>query len=101
MAYENGGFKPGVSYLSGAVVKEGELLVYYGASDSYVCVASCGLGELLTALMEGASEASEFSLKGSSAGPMVEEEQHAGNEVRGKPNSEAEKESPLGGPGGF
>lgn len=81
MAYENGGFKPGVVYLSGAVVKEGELLLYYGASDSYVCVASCGLEELLRALMQGASQAPEFSLKGLSAGPMVEEEQHAGNEV--------------------
>jgi predicted GH43/DUF377 family glycosyl hydrolase len=51
--YENSGFKPGVVYLSGAVVKDGELLLYYGASDSYVCVASCGLDDFLTALMEG------------------------------------------------
>ena len=51
--YENSGFKPGVVYLSGAVVKDGELLLYYGASDSYVCVASCGLEDFLAALMEG------------------------------------------------
>jgi predicted GH43/DUF377 family glycosyl hydrolase len=51
--YENSGFKPGVVYLSGAVVKDGELLLYYGASDSYVCVASCGLEEFLVTLMEG------------------------------------------------
>jgi predicted GH43/DUF377 family glycosyl hydrolase len=51
--YENSGFKPGVVYLSGAVVKDGELLLYYGASDSYVCVASCGLEDFLMALMEG------------------------------------------------
>jgi len=51
--YENSGFKPGVVYLSGAVVKDGELLLYYGASDSYVCVASCGLKEFLVTLMEG------------------------------------------------
>ncbi len=62
MVYENSGFKPGVIYLSGAVVKGSELLVYYGASDSYVCVASCGLEELLRALMEGDSHAPEFSL---------------------------------------
>jgi len=51
--YENSGFKPGVVYLSGAVVKDGELLLYYGASDNYVCVASCGLGDFLVTLMEG------------------------------------------------
>jgi len=53
MVYENSGFKPGVVYLSGAVVKDGVLLVYYGASDNYVCVASCGLEEFLRTLMEG------------------------------------------------
>jgi predicted GH43/DUF377 family glycosyl hydrolase len=51
--YENSGFKPGIVYLSGAVVKDGELLLYYGASDSYVCVASCGLDDFLAALTEG------------------------------------------------
>jgi predicted GH43/DUF377 family glycosyl hydrolase len=50
--YENSGFKPGVIYLSGAVVKDGELLAYYGASDNYVCVASCWLEEFLRALTE-------------------------------------------------
>jgi predicted GH43/DUF377 family glycosyl hydrolase len=52
MVYENSGFKPGVVYLSGAVVKDGVLLVYCGASDNYVCVASCGLEEFLRTLME-------------------------------------------------
>ena len=51
--YENSGFKPGVVYLSGAVVKDDELLLYYGASDNYVCVASCGLEDFLITLMEG------------------------------------------------
>jgi predicted GH43/DUF377 family glycosyl hydrolase len=51
--YEHSGFKPGVVYLSGAVVKDGELLLYYGASDSYVCVASYGLEEFLVTLIEG------------------------------------------------
>lgn len=51
--YENSGFKPGIIYLTGAVVKDGELLLYYGASDSYVCVASCGLDEILDDLVEG------------------------------------------------
>jgi beta-1,2-mannobiose phosphorylase / 1,2-beta-oligomannan phosphorylase len=51
--YENSGFKPGIIYLSGAVVKGRELLLYYGASDSYVCVASCELDKILDNLVEG------------------------------------------------
>jgi predicted GH43/DUF377 family glycosyl hydrolase len=54
--YENSGFKPGIVYLTAAVVKGGELLLYYGASDSYVCVASCGLEDFLVALMDGGRE---------------------------------------------
>lgn len=50
--YENSGFKPGVVYVSGAVVKDGNLLVYYGGSDSYVCVAYAALEEFLTALKQ-------------------------------------------------
>lgn len=52
--YENDGFKAGVVYVSGAVVKNGELLVYYGCADSYVCVASSNLEEFLTALIKEA-----------------------------------------------
>ncbi|MFB6076352.1 MAG: hypothetical protein ABEK17_04375 [Candidatus Aenigmatarchaeota archaeon] len=37
--YENEGFKAGVVYASGAVVKDDKLIVYYGGSDSYVCAA--------------------------------------------------------------
>jgi predicted GH43/DUF377 family glycosyl hydrolase len=53
MIYEHSGFKPGVVYLTAAVVKDGELMLYYGASDSYVCVASCELEEFLVALTQG------------------------------------------------
>ncbi|MDO8504419.1 MAG: glycosidase [Candidatus Liptonbacteria bacterium] len=48
--YENNGFKPGVVYVSGAVVKDGQLLVYYGGADSYVCVAHADFNEFLEAL---------------------------------------------------
>lgn len=48
--YENNGYKPGVVYVSGAVVKDGYLLVYYGCSDSYVGVAYALLEEFLEAL---------------------------------------------------
>lgn len=51
--YENNGFKRGVVYVSGAVIKNGELLVYYGASDSYIGVAHANLEEFLEALTKG------------------------------------------------
>ncbi|MFH1601921.1 MAG: hypothetical protein ABIB61_03120 [Candidatus Shapirobacteria bacterium] len=48
--YENIGFKTQVVYASGAVVKDENLLVYYGGADSYVCVAYANFSEFLTAL---------------------------------------------------
>ena len=48
--YENNGFKGGVVYASGAVVKDGQLLVYYGAADSYVCVAHADFEKFLDEL---------------------------------------------------
>lgn len=51
--YENNGFKAGIVYVSGAVIKDGELLVYYGGSDSFVCVASTNLDKFLQALKKG------------------------------------------------
>ena len=52
--YENSGFKSGVVYASGAVVKDGRLFVYYGGADSYVCAAYADLEEFLQALAVGA-----------------------------------------------
>ena len=49
--YENRGHKAGVAYPCGAVVLKGRLLVYYGGSDSYVCVASTPLKSFLVKLM--------------------------------------------------
>jgi len=48
--YENHGHKWGVIYACGAVIKGGDLLVYYGGADKFVCVASINLQELLTDL---------------------------------------------------
>lgn len=45
--YENEGHKWGVIYSCGAVVKDGELFVYYGGADKVVCVATIELKELL------------------------------------------------------
>lgn len=48
--YENHGHKWGVVYSCGAVVKGGELFVYYGGADKFVCVASIPLTDLLADL---------------------------------------------------
>jgi len=48
--YENDGFKTDVIYASGAVVKDSNLLVYYGGADSWVCVAYADFEEFLAAL---------------------------------------------------
>ncbi len=51
--YENNGHKWGVIYSCGAVVKDGELFVYYGGADKFVCVASINLDELILDLKKG------------------------------------------------
>ncbi len=48
--YENEGFKAGVIYALGAVVKDEDLLIYYGGADSYVCVAHVNFEKFLKAL---------------------------------------------------
>lgn len=50
--YENNGYKPGIVYASGAVIKDDNLLVYYGGSDSYVCVAYADFEEFLGKLIK-------------------------------------------------
>jgi beta-1,2-mannobiose phosphorylase / 1,2-beta-oligomannan phosphorylase len=48
--YENTGFKAGVVYSCGAVVKDGELYVYYGGGDAVTCVAMANLDTFLEEL---------------------------------------------------
>ena len=50
--YENHGAKFGVVYVCGAVIKDKDLLVYYGGADRYVCVASVPLKKFLKALVD-------------------------------------------------
>ena len=54
--YENYGHKWGVIYACGAVVKDKDLLVYYGGADKVVAVASVALKDLLTDLRSGGKE---------------------------------------------
>src|SRR3990167_2516971 len=51
--YENNGYKKGVIYVSGSIIKDGNVLVYYGAADSYICVAYAPIDEFLNALTQG------------------------------------------------
>lgn len=48
--YENNGFKPGIAYPCGAIVKDDQLFVYYGGADSVVCVATAELDTFLSEL---------------------------------------------------
>lgn len=48
--YENHGHKHGVVYVCGAVVKDGTIFVYYGASDKTLAVASASLGSFIKEL---------------------------------------------------
>jgi predicted GH43/DUF377 family glycosyl hydrolase len=49
--YENTGWKSGVIYSCGAVIKDGELYAYYGGADSVVCVAVANLEHFLDELV--------------------------------------------------
>jgi predicted GH43/DUF377 family glycosyl hydrolase len=48
--YENEGHKAGIAYPCGAVIKDGDLFVYYGGADSMVCVATANADEFITSL---------------------------------------------------
>lgn len=50
MTYENDGIKWGVIYCCGAVIKDDTLFVYYGGSDTYVCVATAPIAQFLSDL---------------------------------------------------
>ena len=49
--YEREGFFGNVVFTDGAVVQEGQLRVYYGASDTVTCLADFDLAELLAAVV--------------------------------------------------
>lgn len=49
--YENEGHKSGVVYSCGAVIKDGQLFVYYGGADKVSCVATADLNKFLKELV--------------------------------------------------
>ena len=49
--YENEGYKRGVIYSCGAIVKDGKLFVYYGGADKVSCVATADLDKFLEELI--------------------------------------------------
>jgi beta-1,2-mannobiose phosphorylase / 1,2-beta-oligomannan phosphorylase len=61
--YENNGAKRGVVYVCGTVIKEDTLFVYYGGSDSVVCVATADINEFLEDLVKGKSAQKPATLK--------------------------------------
>ena len=49
--YENNGLRPGTVFACGAVILRNDLMIYYGASDETVCVASVELDSLIDNLV--------------------------------------------------
>lgn len=47
--YENN-WKPGIIYASGAIIKNSELIVYYGGGDKYIGVASISVDKLIESM---------------------------------------------------
>lgn len=50
--YENTGCKPGIVYTCGAVIKNKNLLIYYGAADHLVCLAKTSVNKFLNELID-------------------------------------------------
>ena len=51
--YECEGYKGGIVYALGSVVKDGKLIIYYGSADNFVCVAYTEFEQFLEALIRG------------------------------------------------
>lgn len=61
--YELKGFKPGVVYVLGAIIKNGDLILYYGGADNYVCAAHANLTEFLGELTKPPKKQTKKILK--------------------------------------
>jgi predicted GH43/DUF377 family glycosyl hydrolase len=45
--YENEGYKGGIVYACGAILKDDDIILYYGGADTVVCAASCNLKKFI------------------------------------------------------
>jgi predicted GH43/DUF377 family glycosyl hydrolase len=61
--YENEGFKAGVAYPCGAVIRENRLYVYYGGADTFIAVASAQLDKFLADLKKSSRVKPTFQPK--------------------------------------
>jgi predicted GH43/DUF377 family glycosyl hydrolase len=61
--YENEGYKSGVVYSCGAVIKDGQLFVYYGGADTVSCVATAKLDAFLKELVHSNTPLLKKSIK--------------------------------------
>lgn len=53
--YENEGFKSGVLYSCGAIIKDQQLFVYYGGADTVVCVAFADINLVIEQIKQGST----------------------------------------------
>jgi predicted GH43/DUF377 family glycosyl hydrolase len=51
--YQDSGAKPGIVYATGAIVRDGMLVVYYGAADNFVCMAAAPLEPFVKSIKDG------------------------------------------------
>lgn len=61
--YENEGYKAGVAYPCGAIIKDNTLYVYYGGADTVVCVARKNLSEFLEMLKVSSKVSPEETIR--------------------------------------
>ncbi len=90
--YENYGFKPGIVYLTGVVVRDGHLSAYYGASDSCVCLAECRLDDLLDSLEKEKENRIEKKIpRKPAAGIIRRGGKYVSHPIRRQPRTDPEK----------
>lgn len=74
--YELYGEVPNIVFPSGAIIRDNELKVYYGAADNSCCLASCNLNDLLNEMTEkhapqNASTTDNLSVKRFEENPVL------------------------------
>lgn len=61
--YENEGFKAGVAYPCGAIVKKGILYVYYGGADTVICAATAPLDYVISQIKKEKAKKIKFDFE--------------------------------------